>query len=252
MRRLEEEPKKSIYSCSFFPLKPDKISMEKGNSLFIIFCLVLTMGLMESYYLFQEHFSPVHENQRQISKLKKQVELKKLEVAELEARIYDFQQQVALQLPALQQIEKSPKTLPLRSLASVTQKPLEGFELSGILNERAQIEFRKKDFKSSAQTFRSLIQKYPTSPLVIQAYFFLAESLFLSGQQQECLDIIDQMISLYPDQELTGFIMLRMGQVLQVRNRSEEAGEVYRTVMQAFASNLELRNQAQKLMQSVD
>lgn len=226
--------------------------MEKGNSLFIIFCLGLTMALMESYFIFQEHFSPLKENQEKISFLKKQVELEKLQVAELQAQMYDFEQQVALQVPALQQIEKSPKSLALRTLASVTQKPLNGFELSGILNQRGQSEFRNKEFSQAGKTFHTLIQKYPTSPLVIQAYFFWAESLYLSGQSQECLDVIDQMISLYPDQELTGFIMLRMGQLLQSRNRSGEAGEVYRTVLQSFASNAELRSQAQSLIQTVN
>ncbi len=85
--------------------------------------------------------------------------------------------------------------------------------------------------------------------MVTQAYFFWAESLFLRGEQKACLDVIDQMIDLYPDHDLTGFIMLRMGQILQLRSRTEEASEVYRTVMQSFASNHELHSQAEKLLQ---
>ena len=64
------------------------------------------------------------------------------------------------------------------------------------------------------------------------------------GQQQEGLDVIDQMMAQFPQHELTGFIMLRMGQILQIRNRVEEASEVYRLVGHNFPSNHELVSQA--------
>ena len=221
--------------------------MGKQNFLFVSFCLILVMGLMQSYSLFQAHFSPHWENVRKISQLQKQLEEKNLRIAELENQMYDFQQEVAAQLPALQKMQKTPKTFQLRSLASVTQKPIEVFEMSGPLSERARAEFRRGEFKNSAASFSSLIQKFPTSPQVIQAHFFWAESLFMAGQQQECLDVIDQMMQQFPDHELTGFIMLRMGQILQTRNRTEEAAEVFRTVRVKFAANQELKAQATHL-----
>ncbi len=224
--------------------------MDKGNFLFCTFCLVVTMGLMESFSMFNAHFSPEVENQKRIAQLQRQVELKKLQAAELQNQIIDFQQQVALQLPALQRISPSSKNFQLRSLASITQAPTKQFDLSATLLDRGQAQFRDKNFTASAQTFHSLINQFPTSPLVIQAHFFWAESLFLSGEQQKCLDVIDQMIELYPEQELTGFIMLRMGQILQARNRGDEASEVYRAVEQNFASNQELAHQAKEMLQS--
>lgn len=200
--------------------------------------------------MFNAHFSPEVENQKRIAQLQRQVELKKLQAAELQNQIIDFQQQVALQLPALQRISPSSKNFQLRSLASITQAPTKQFDLSATLLDRGQAQFRDKNFTASAQTFHSLINQFPTSPLVIQAHFFWAESLFLSGEQQKCLDVIDQMIELYPEQELTGFIMLRMGQILQARNRGDEASEVYRAVEQNFASNQELAHQAKEMLQS--
>lgn len=226
--------------------------MAKQNFLFLIFCQVLTIGIMQSYSLFKDYFSPHKENVRRIAQLEKIVEEKNLRIAQLETQLVDFQQEVAAQLPALKKIEKSPQTFQLRNLASVTQKPIDAFELSGSLSERARAEFRRGDFKSSAASFSALTQKFPTSPLVVQAYFFWAESLFLAGQHQDCLDVIEQMMVQYPDNELTGFIMLRMGQILQTRNRTEEAAEVYRTVAKSFASNHELKSQALKLSQTVE
>jgi TolA-binding protein len=226
--------------------------MGKQNFLFVIFCLVLTFGLMQSYQAFQNYFSPYKDDARRIAQLQKQVEEKNLTIAQLENQLVDFQQEVAAQIPALQKIQKTPQTFQLRNLASVTQKPLEGFELSGALSERARAEFRNKDFKGSAQSFSSLTQKFPTSPFVVQAYFFWAESLYMNGQSQECLDVVDQMMLQFPDHELTGFIMLRMGQILQSRSRIEEAAEVFRTVARNFSSNTELKKQSEQLARSLE
>lgn len=225
--------------------------MGKQNFLFVTFCLVLTTGLMQSYHLFQEFFSPEKNHLKQISTLKQTVEEKDLRIAELENQIFDYQQQVAATLPALKKIKKKPETLQLRSLASVSQKPIEAFQMSDLLAERARAEFRKGDYAGAAHSFSTLTQKFPTSPLAIQAYFFWAESLFLSQKHQECLDVIDQMMTQFPDHELTGFIMLRMGQILQTRSRAEEAEEVFRTVKKNFASNHELKVQAEKLALSL-
>lgn len=226
--------------------------MGKQNFLFIVFCLVLTMGLMQSYHAFQEYFSPLKEKQHQIAMLKKQLEEKDLRIAEMQSQLVDFHQEVAAQLPALRKIEKVPRTFQVRSLASVTQKPLEAVDLSGSLSEKARAEFRRGDFKTSAHSFSKIVKRYPTSPLVVEAFFFWGESLFMNGQHQECLDVVDRMMTQFPDHELTGFLMLRMGQILQTRNRGEEAAEVYRVVGKNFSFNHELKSQSDKLMQSLE
>jgi TolA-binding protein len=227
--------------------------MGKQNFLFVIFCTVLISGLMQSYFTFKEYFSPHKDDLRRIAQLEKEVEEKNLKIVGLETELVDFRQEVASQLPALKKIENKPATFQLRTLASVTQKPIDAFDLSGSLIEKARAEFRRGEFKTSAQSFASLTKKFPTSPVVVQAYFFWAESLYMSGQHQECLDVVDQMMTQFPDHELTGFVMLRMGQILQTRNRGEEAGEVYRIVEKNFGrNNHELKVQAQKLEQSVE
>jgi len=229
--------------------------MRNQNFLFIIFCLVLTVGLMESYALFKDHFSSRKEDSQKISSLRENLEREKLQVAELRSQIYDFQQEVAAQLPALEKIDKlspGPQSFQLRSLASVSQKPTSSWELSSPLSAQGLAEFRKKDYSAAAKIFLEITQKYPTSPKIIEAYFFLGESYFLGAKSQECLDIVQEMMTQFPDNELTGFMMLRMGQILQGRGRSEEATEVYKTVAKFFPANQELKNQALTLAKSVE
>ena len=226
--------------------------MAKQNFLFLTFCLVILSGIMQAYFLFDRHFSPHKDDLKKIAHLQSELEEKEMRITAVEAQFVDFQQEIASQLPALQKLDKNPKTFQLRNLASVTQKPIDSFEMSSTLSEKARAEFRKGDFKNSAKSFAQLTEKFPTSPLVVQAYFFWAESLYLNKQFQECLDVVDQMMTQYPEHELTGFIMLRMGQILQSRSRGEEASEVYRLVGKNFSSNSELKKQAEALGRSVE
>lgn len=224
--------------------------MRSQNFLFISFCLILLVGLMQSYALFQDYFSPYKEDQNKISMLKNQLEKEKLKRIIVQNELYDFRQEIATNIPELQSIAKDAKTYQLRSLASVSQAPISGFDLSKTLSERAKAEFREGKYDSAAQSFVELIKKYPTSPLVIESYFFMGESYFLSKKPQECLDVVDMMMSQFPDNELTGFLMLRMGQILLARGRDDEAKEVFATVGEKFSFNQELKNQAQRLERS--
>ena len=56
----------------------------------------------------------------------------------------------------------------------------------------------------------------------------------------------------YPDNELTGFIMLRMGQIFESRERKNEALEVYRVVMDNFKDSADLKTQAGMLARKLE
>jgi TolA-binding protein len=49
---------------------------------------------------------------------------------------------------------------------------------------------------------------------------------------------------------LTGFILLRMGQISQLNDQPTEAKEIYKTVLNTF-SDKKLKEQAQKLYEGV-
>ena len=224
--------------------------MRSQNFLFIIFCLILLTGLMQSYAVFQNHFSPHQFDQNKISQLKIKLEKEKLQTVLAKNQLYDFQQQLASEIPQLESIKKDSSSFQLRNLASVSQAPINGFDLSKSLIEKAKADFRDGKFESAAVAFSKVTSKYPTSPQIVEAYFFLGESYFMSQKGQECMDVVDKMMTHYPDHELTGFLMLRMGQLLQARGRSDEAVEVFGLVADKFAFNQELKAQARQLEKS--
>jgi TolA-binding protein len=224
--------------------------MKNWNFLFISFCFALVIGLLQSYNFFQNYFSPVKEIQAQVKSEKKKVEVQKLLTALAQAQLEDFKSSVATILP--NKINGTDlQSHQLRSLASVV-KDGEPLDLSTVLLEKAKSEFRRGNFKASSKVLKELIQKYPSSPVIVDAYFFAAESFYMNGQSEECLDFVDQMMIQFPENELTGFIMLRMAQIMQSRNQGDEASEVYRIVINNFKGNKDLQKQAEKLLATVE
>ncbi|MBV2169181.1 MAG: hypothetical protein KUL82_10795, partial [Bdellovibrio sp.] len=74
---------------------------------------------------------------------------------------------------------------------------------------------------------------------------------FLKKDFRSSLSEIDTMVTQYPQHDLTGFILLRMGQISELNNQTEEASEIYKTVFKNF-KNEDLKKQAKKLAQSVE
>ncbi len=176
--------------------------------------------------------------------------MQKLLTALAQAQLEDFKSSVATILP--NKINGTDlQSHQLRSLASVV-KDGEPLDLSTVLLEKAKSEFRRGNFKASSKVLKELIQKYPSSPVIVDAYFFAAESFYMNGQSEECLDFVDQMMIQFPENELTGFIMLRMAQIMQSRNQGDEASEVYRIVINNFKGNKDLQKQAEKLLATVE
>ena len=64
-------------------------------------------------------------------------------------------------------------------------------------------------------------------------------------------EVIDEMVLQFPDHELTGFILLRLGQISEHNNQIEEAQEIYRTVANHFPQK-PLKQQALVLLKSLE
>lgn len=226
--------------------------MRNQNFLFICFCLILLTGLIQSYALFQNHFSPHKDDQKKIAELNNLLEKEKLQRILVQNQLSDYQQEIAANLPEFESIAKGSDQYQLRNLASVSQAPIDGFDLSKSLSERAKAEFREGQFDQAVKSFAELTKKYPSSPLVAESYFFMGESYFMLQKPQDCLDVVDKMMNHFPEHELTGFLMLRMGQILQSQGRSHEAKEVFSLVSEKFAYNHELKDQAKSLERSAE
>jgi len=224
--------------------------MKNQNSFFVVFCLCLTVGLVAAYAVFVGHFNGHEAYEMRLSEMKKQVEKERFNNALLSYQLKDFQQSVAQILPDEKKLQAHYE---LRNLASVVRSPAsdESLDLSPVLYEKAKKYFNSQDYDKAIQEFSRLLDDYPLSSHGVEAHFFIAESYFLKKDFRSSLAEIDRMVTQFPRHELTGFILLRMGQISEFNNQTEEASEIYKTVLKNF-SNEDLKKQARKLAQSVE
>ena len=220
--------------------------MRNQAAFFIIFSLIVTVFVVGGYGVFQRHFGQGTEHLARIEKLEKDVAKEKFRNVLLGHQIKDMQQSVAELLPEARQIVDSPD---LKNLSDALRAPASesSLDLSGVLFERAKGAFADKRFDEGIRTFRELLDKYPLSRHVVEARFFIVESYFLKRDYKSALVVIEEMMTLYPENDLTGYAMLRMGQISEFNNQLDEAREIYATVQRSF-SNSRLQEQSRALM----
>lgn len=220
-------------------------SIVRQHYIFIIFCLILTLGILQAFGAFKEFYSDSKALRGELARLQQASEREKLKVALVQSQLQDFRFEVAKVIPQNPSFAQKNIFSQVRIPASELALDLSSVEL-----EHGRKMFREGNYTQAISTLRKLIVSFPSSGRSVEARFLLAESLYLSGIYTECVDVIEEMITQFPENELTGFIMLRMGQILQSRNRTEEADEVYRTVQRQFRMNVALQDQARKLLRS--
>lgn len=220
----------------------------RNQGLFLVFILCLTLGLSWASSIFRDHYSDRKDLQAEISKLHHGEEKQALKQALLENQLEEMRSHVFQTLDQKSSLAWSEKQWWAGLRGPASENPLKPRTAGVFAN--AKKEFRAKNYAASAEKFRKFIDQYPTSADVVEAHFLLAESLFLSGQPEASLDLIDQMMLRYPDSELTGFIMLRMGQIFEGKNRPEDAREVYETILRQFPQSAALKTQADRLMRA--
>lgn len=224
--------------------------MKNQNSLFVVFCLCLTIGIVAVYGVLIGHFNGHQKYEIQISALNEKIEKEQFNNSLLSYQLKDFQQTVAQTLPDNKTLQAK---FEVSNLASAVRSPASesAIDLSPVLFERAKKYFTQQSYDKAIKEFNNLLDKYPLSSHGVEAHFFIAESYFLKKDFRNSLATIDDMVTQYPDNDLTGFILLRMGQISEINNQVDEASEVYNTVLKNF-KNEDLRKQARKLAQSVE
>jgi TolA-binding protein len=236
----------------FFLGIADKHPMRVSNSLFLIVCLSITVGLLAGYNEFSNFFNQGKEYQVQVRQLRQQVEKEEFRNTLLRNQLTDFKQSVAVALPPNSALKSQVANYELKNFASGLRVPASEsqLDLSGIIFEKGKKLFSEQKYDKSIKEFRKVVEDYPLSRYKVESHFFIAEAFFLQKDYKSSLDLIDQMVQQYPDNDLTGFVMLRMGQISELNNRLEEASEIYKTVQLSF-KNDQLKAQARKLSEGV-
>jgi TolA-binding protein len=186
-----------------------------------------------------------------LQKNQQKLKSEQFELALMRRNFEDFKINLALTLPDIK--VPTEKKFQVRNLASVVTTPLEPLRIDGSasLLGKARQKFAARDFEPAIESLRRIVSQYPYSDQAIEAHFLLAESLYQVKRFSETLKVVDEMLTLFPENDLTGFILLRMGQVYVYQNRANEAIDVYQTVIKNF-NNADLKKQAEKLLRQAE
>lgn len=215
-----------------------------------MFSLGLVIFLFVAFTAFKNHYNGLRETKEALAHSQTLLEQEKIKTAIAYYELENMRQNVATILPK----NTISENYPVRALASISRetknKPLEEFASTTVFN-KAKEEFRAKNYKKSNALFTQMIHDYKYSIHLPEAHFLLIEGLYQAGEFETCLKELDVMVSQFPENELTGFSMIRMGQIFEKRERLEEAKSVYQSVLRSF-ENKELKKQAQISLEKLD
>lgn len=226
----------------------------KQNLLFLVFIVGLAGIYGQVFSYFKYHYSGIEEMKADQARLQRQVQEKEVISAWYKSQLIDFQNQVVSFFPDMK-IKDAEADYFGRNIASVSAATVDSHKLdlpfAFEIMKQAKDEFKNKKYDESVKLLTTTIDRYPLSPYVVEAHFLLAESYYLQKNYSKSLDVIRTMMKVYPDNVLTGFIMLRMGQILNNRQESEQAKVVFETVLSNF-DNIDLKKQTQKLISGLE
>ncbi len=193
----------------------------RRNWIFINFSWALIIGLIWSYGLFSSHFAAAPDANFKLLKIEAELAELKEEKANLAYQFEDFRQNAALHWPEARKKD-------YRWPASIT------VDLSTSLYEKGRRLFQEKKWDESLAIFNQLLSEYPYSKWVTEAQYYLCEVEFQVRDFKATADCVTQMVEMFPESELTGFQLMRLGQVHEINGQVGEASEVYQIVQSQF------------------
>lgn len=211
------------------------------TQVFVSFCALIAAMILAIHGLVRDNRAPVAKLKEQLAALEKERERAELRAQLMAYEIADYQTRVATLLPPGAHEKNGDEgadveKFSLRQLASVVTTGGDSIQIeraSGLF-EKAKTAFREKDFEGSNELLRSLLRKYPESTHVPAAYFLLAEGHYQRKEYAESALNIERMIEIFPENELTGFALLRLGHIFEVQDRLEDAGDIYKSILANF------------------
>ncbi|MFZ4403995.1 MAG: tetratricopeptide repeat protein [Pseudobdellovibrionaceae bacterium] len=192
--------------------------------------------MLYAYNQFNSYFNSDAIFKDEIAALKSQVENEKLKNTLISYQTLDFQQNVAVLLP--QSAKVIAKNDWSKTFSQVLRAPasINAIDTSEILFQRGKSAFAEKDYASATKLFIKLNEDYPLSPYKVHAYFYIVEMSFLKKEYKKATTDIEFMVDLFPEHELSGWALMRLGEISEKNYQYQEAAVIYGLVKDNFSS----------------
>ncbi|NQZ18693.1 MAG: outer membrane protein assembly factor BamD [Bdellovibrionales bacterium] len=152
----------------------------------------------------------------------------------------DFKQEVAVLIPEMiiEKRKAEAEKQKLRDMASViphepTHEISLGFTAEKILNMGKE-KVKKREYKEGVQILERLIHKFPDSHHVVEAHYLIIEAFARQEKNSLVVDHVEKMVELFPENRLTGFALLKVGDVYEIDGRHEDAIRIYKTIVAVY------------------
>jgi TolA-binding protein len=226
------------------------------NGPFLIFCLALFSMFACGHLWFRARMaSDDRVWTLRVAKLERDVGQFRLAAELARYELMDWRQHVATLIPsALEGARDDGTAFPLRTMASIAAGDVESrleIEPATSQFERAKSAFRENRFEVASEGFKALLETFPSTRYGVEARFLLSEAQFQKKDYDGAVDTIEGLVAHFPESEMTGFALLRLGQIFEIQDRREDAAEVYRAVLKTY-TNADLIAQSGRLLRAAE
>lgn len=213
---------------------------------------ILMTGLsMLGLWLGAKEFAIQPHSEARLVKLSHRVMEESIKNQMLQARLEDFQQEVALNLPSSKVIEAQKS---LRALASVIPKSGMGVR-SELRSQRELAGVRElyvaKKFEEAMVKSQELISHFPESSAQLEASYYMISSYYQTGNRQEALSWAEKMLAKFPESEWTAKSLLVMADIYKEQNRKNDLLDICQIILDTFKEE-SIRSDVKKRLSSLE
>lgn len=201
---------------------------------------------------YEKSISKLDGAQARIDKIAQNYYDEKLKNEMILARLEEFRQEVAIQLPG----KKFPLDVDesMRNLASVIphQKLFGQSQMLAAKQvlDKGKVFYENKNYDEAIKTYLDLLSRYPESSYYLEASFGLIQCFYMTGNKQEALIWSEKMLSQFPESLWTARAMLVTADIYNDQKRKNDAIDVYQIILDTF-NDKEIREEVQRRISSV-
>ena len=216
---------------------------KRTDVLFLTFSMVLVLGIVLFWREASLYFAKDHLGMSKQVKLEKSLALLQEQARSLSTDLERYR--------LASRLEGAPSPISgQRGLASLPKSEPQKDLPSEILWQEALLSFEKKNFKKAISQFEQLNTLYSYTKNHPQSLLLLAESYYQLGDLKSTVETYSNLIEIYPEQEVAGYALLRLGQIHKERGQTREALGLLAILKEEFAHKEELKKQAVLLEKS--
>lgn len=203
-------------------------------SLFVQFCLLIVLGLTALFFKSENYFDHQHLLANHPKDNSELLEKKEFELRVVRSQLDEVKAET---LAVLEKDAHVPEnSLAMQSLRSQLRGPASVPEIDMSLLEAEKIKkaFREKNYFEVAELSEKFLNKNSQSIMVPEVTFFASEAYYLNHQYDRAVNSIEQMTAQFPEHIMTGYALLRLGQISEKADQNSEALSIYKIIQNQF------------------